>query len=340
MQYTSRNLKGLLLAGLLALAASGCAKDKTDDTPVPGGTGGGGKTTKSDLKIAVIPKGTAASFWQSIKQGADAAGKEEGVTIEWDGPDVETNIEAQVNLVQNKANSGVAGIVIAPTDREGLVPPVEAAIKKGIPVVAIDSSLATEQTAAYIATDNVEGGRKAADALAKSIGEQGKVGLLPFKKGAGSSDDREKGFLEQIKKYPNIQVLEPLYIDSDTAKAVDQTTNMITANPDLKGIFACNEPGGIGSANVLKQLGKTGQIKIVAYDTSPEEIKALEEGVIDALIVQDPYQMGYQGVKIVLKAIRKQPIEKKFVDSGVMVVTKENLSKPEVQKLINPTGAK
>jgi len=320
------------MAALLGLAVSGCPKE-TPSTP----TGGGGGASRK-LRIAVIPKGTTHSFWQMVKAGADAAGDEENVEIIWQGPSRETDYTEQINIVQNQVSSRVDGIVLAATDAESLIKPVEDAMAKGIPVVTIDSGLVKDRdpSLCYIATDNVEGGRRAADALAKEIGEQGKVGLMPFLKGAASSDERERGFLEGIKKYPNIQVATILYNDSDAAKALDRTAEMLTAHPDLAGIFAANEPGGVGAANYLKQRKLARKVKLVAYDTSEDELRALEEGTIQALIVQNPHKMGYEGVKTVLKAIRKQTIPQKYIDSGVMVVTKENLQSEEVQKLLKP----
>lgn len=335
MRIGKRGL-GLAFAATLALAVTGCPKENTGpDSSGGGGAGGGGGMSK--MKIAVIPKGTAHSFWQTVKAGADAAGREENVEIVWVGPAKENDVTDQINVLQNQASGGVNGVVIAATDASALVDPVKAVQAKGIPVVTIDSGLTDKEASlCYIATDNVEGGRRAADSLAKEIGEKGKVGLLGFSKGSASSDQRDQGFVEGISKYPNISIVSKLYTDSEVAKAVDQTNNMLTANPDIKGIFASNEPNGVGAAQVFKQRGISGRIKLVAYDSSKEEIEALKDGVIQATVVQDPYQMGYKGVKTVLKAIRKQPITEKFIDSGMTVVTKANLDTPEVQKLVNP----
>jgi len=319
-------------AAVVGVGVSGCPKSPP---PGSGGTGGGGGS--SAFKIAVIPKGTAHSFWQTVKAGAEAAAAEENAQIIWVGPAKENDITDQINVLQNQANSKVDGIVLAATDSNALVQPVKEIMARGIPVVTIDSGLADKDASlCYIATDNVEGGRQAAHALARLIGEKGKVGLLPFLKGAASSDEREKGFLEAIRQYPGIQVVSTLYTDSDVAKAKDQADNMLTAHPDIVGIFAANEPNGIGAAQALRQRGLAGKVKLVAYDCSEQELEALKEGVIQATVVQDPFRMGYLGVKTVLKAIRKQDIGPKYVDSGMKVVTKENLNDPEVQKLINP----
>lgn len=336
-----RNVGVLLMAAALGLGVTGCPKNApeagssaTPPNASAGAPGAGGGDSGKKLQIAVMPKGTAASFWQAVKAGAEQAGKEDNVEIIWQGPGSEGSITEQINLVQTQITNKIDGIVIAACDANALVKPLQEANAKGIPVVTIDSGVSDKSVPrAYIATDNVEGGRQAADALAKAIGEKGEVGLLIFQKGAASSDDREKGFEEGIKKYPNIKIVSTLEAN-DPQKSTDTVTNMLTANPNIAGIFAANEPNGIGAANVLKQKGLVGKVKLVAYDSSPEEIKALQDGTIQATIVQAPFQMGYKGVKTVLKAIKKEPITETFINSGMTVVTKDNLNTPEVQKLV------
>lgn len=336
MRFLNRLAIGAASAAIV-LAAAGCPKEKTPDA-AGGGGGGGGVSTK--YKIAVIPKGTKHQFWQSVNSGAQKAGQEEHVDIDWQGPQDEKRIQDQVDLVETKITSGVNGIVLAASDKTALVKPVKDAMAAKIPVAIIDSGIAEPDAAvAYIATDNVAGGKAAADALAKACGEKGKVGLLIFGKGSASSDDREKGFKDGIAKYPNMKLVSTLEA-SNPQQANDMATNMLTANPDIVGIFAANEPNGVGAANAIKQRSLVGKVKLVAYDSSDEEIKAIKDGIIQATVVQDPFQMGYKGVKTVLAAIRKQPIANKTIDSGMTVVTKENLDTPAVQKLINPAGAK
>ena len=194
-----------------------------------------------------------------------------------------------------------------------------------------------DESICYIATDNTKGGQLAAEELAKATGQKGNVGILIFKKGSASNDERESGFLETLKKYPNMHLVSNLEA-GDPTKAVDRTTDMLTANKDLVGIFAANQPNGEGAANVLKQKKLEGKVKLVAFDGSEDEVRALTDGTIQALVVQDPYRMGYEGVKTVLKAIHSQPIESKFVDSGVKVVTKDNMNTPEMQKVLKPGG--
>lgn len=325
----SKTLKIASLA-ILSFGLFGCPKE----TPKEGGEGktasGGGNAS---IRIAVIPKGTSHSFWKGMEAGAKAAGKEQKVEIIWQGPDKENDITSQVNLVQDQANKSVQGVVLAATDATALVAPIKGLKAKGIPVVTVDSGVKEDVADCYIATDNVLGGKLAAQELAKAIGDKGKVVMLAFLKGAVSNDEREKGFTDELKKHPGIQLVSTQYGNS-AADALDKTTNMFTANPEIVGIFAASEPNGVGAANYIRQNKLMEKVKLVAYDTSPEEVAALKEGTIGALIVQNPWEMGYQGVKTVLKAINKKPIDKKFLDSGVVVVNKANMGQPHVLRLL------
>ncbi len=321
---------GILGLGILL---GGCAK------PAPNSTPAGGTSSGTPLKIAVIPKGTANSYWLTVKLGAEAAAAKENATIVFNGPAQETDVTGQVDVVNNEITAGVNAIVLAACDQNALLAPAEKAVNAGIPVVTIDSGLnpSKDPSYEYIATDNVAAGVKAADALAAAMGGTGKVGVLGFIKGAASNDQRIQGFLQGIKKYPRIQVVSTLYDDSDTGKAVNQATNMLTANPSITGIFAANQPGGQGAASFLKQSGKVGKVKIVSFDGSNDEITDLKDGIIQALVVQNPYQMGYQGVMAAINAINKKPAAKKFADSGVTVVTLKNFNTAEVQQVLYPS---
>ncbi len=338
----------LALSGLCGVMLWGCPKENsgsggaasggTSTHSTAGGNMGGSGGEGKSLRIAVIPKGTANSFWLGVKAGADDAAKKLGnVEIIWQGPATENDVTQQVDVVSTQISNKVDGIVLAAVDSEALAQPVTAAKTAGIPTVTVDSGLlkGKDDSVCYIATDNVKGGQLAADKLAEAIGKKGNVGILIFKKGSASNDERESGFLEAMKKYPDIHVVSNLE-GGDPTKAVDRTNDMLTANKDLAGIFAANQPNGEGAAQVLKQKKLEGKVKLVAFDSSEDEIKGLQEGTIQALIVQNPYQMGYQGVETVLKAIKKETIDKKLQDSGVMVVTKDNLNTPDVQKLLKP----
>jgi ribose transport system substrate-binding protein len=224
---------------------------------------------------------------------------------------------------------------MAACDENALIPTLDKAIAAGIKVVTIDSGVKSDAPLSFVATDNVAAAKAAADALAKLIGGPGKVGLIPFVPGAATSELREQGFKEGVAANPGLELVATLYCHSDVAKAMDAARDMMTANPELKGIFAANEAAAIGAAQAIRTAGKQGQVFLVAFDAAEEEVAALREGVIQALIVQNPFNMGYLGVKTALDALAGKPVEKR-VDTGVLVVTKENIDTPEVQKIINP----
>ena len=297
------------------------------------GCGGG----KSGVTIAVVPKGTTQSFWLAVKAGAQDAAEEMGAEIIWKGPAKETDVAGQKRIIENFINQDVDAIVMAACNETALIPTIEQADKAGIPVVTIDSGVKSDVPKSFIATDNVEGAREAARVLAELIGEKGEVGLIPFVKGAATSNMREDGFKNEIKKYKDIELVSVLYSNSDIMQGVRVTEDMLTAKPGLAGIFAANEGGAVGAARALalRQLG--GKVKLVAFDAAPAEINALENGTIQALIVQNPYKMGYEGVKAAVRSINGEEVEPR-IDTGVTVVTMGNFDDPDIQKVLYPTG--
>jgi ribose transport system substrate-binding protein len=296
------------------------------------------KSPATTYRIAVVPKGTTHTFWKTVHAGAEKAGQEFGAKIEWKGPAEETDRAGQIAIIEDFINGKVDAIVMAACDAEALVPTVQQAIKAGIPVITIDSGIKTDDALSFVATDNVAGAEKAGEKLAELVGDEGKVGIIPFIKGAATSDMREEGFMKAMKAHPKISVVPPLYSQSNASEGLKAAENMLTRYPDLKGIFAANEPGAIGAAQAIKQRGKSGKVNLVAFDSAKAEVDALKEGVIQALVVQDPYKMGYDGVKAAVDAIQKKPVDKR-IDTGVMVVTMENFDDPAVQKLLFPEVA-
>lgn len=311
-----RRIGALLAIGLLAV---GCS------------------SSESDYTIAVIPKGLGHQFWKTIKLGADAAGEDFSAEILWNGPAKETEVAKQINIVQDMVNRGVDGIVMAACDENALIDTIQQAMDAGIPVVTIDSGVQSDLPVSFVATDNVAGAMAAADALAELIGGEGDVGLLPFVRGAATSEMRENGFKKGLENHAGLTLFSTLYTNSDVAKALSATQDMMTSNPNLAGIFAANEPACIGAMRAIEAAGKTGEIKLVAFDASEDQVAALKEGLVQALVVQNPFRMGHDGVKAVIDHIEGRPVEKR-IDTGVIVVTAENLDDPEIQALVNPKG--
>jgi ribose transport system substrate-binding protein len=324
------------LIGLSILAAA-CSKGG-DKSAV-----GAGKT----LTIAVIPKGTSHEFWKSIHAGAVQASQEltaagDSVKIIWKGPLREDDRELQIQVVEGFTTQGVQGMVLAPLDRRALVRPVEEAKAAGVPTVIIDSGLESDAMISYISTDNYKGGTLAADRLGQVLNGKGNVLVLRLQEGSQSTEERERGFLEQMKsKFPGIKVVSSdQYAGStrETAKAASE--NLLNHyGADLQGIFTSNESATVGMLLALQDMGKAGKVKFVGFDASQTLIDALKAHQLDGITVQNPMKMGYLGVKTMVAYLRKQPIEKK-VDTGVMMVTPENLAEPATQDVVNPPIAK
>lgn len=320
---------------IVFLLLAGCTRQSGQTT---GGSTSVGSTSGSPaLRIAVAPKGTAYDFWKAVKAGAEKAGQENGAQILWNGPSKETDTAGQITIIEDFITQKVDAIVMAATNATSLAPTIQKATDAGIPVVTIDSGVNSDLPKSLVATDNEKGAAEAARQLAKLIGGPGKVGMLPFIKGAATSDAREKGFKDGLKAHPELTLVSTLYSDGQSDTAMRKTEDMLTAHPDLAGLFAANEPGAIGAAQVLRMRGKAGTVKLVAFDAGAPEIKGLEEGTIQALIVQNPFQMGYLGVQTAVKVKRGDPVEKR-IDTGVTVVTRANMNEPAVQQLLYPMG--
>ncbi len=338
--------KTLPLLSLFAIAtfAAGCVRDtettapSAPNTPPTGASspGGGKKGATDKLKIAVVPKGTTHEFWQTVHAGAKAAGEELNCEILWNGPKAETEIQEQIDIINNYASQGVDGVSMAACDKEALVKTVDDLEAKGIPVVTIDSGIEPDKSRSFIATDNVEAAKLAAREMGKLLGGKGKVAVLIFQKGAGTSDQREQGFLEGIKEFPDIKVIPPVETKSDSAKAADAMETLLSANPDLNGVFAANEPNVVGAAGVLEAKKLTGKVKLIGFDASKAEIEYLKKKVVQGVVVQDPFKMGYEGVKALAQIVRGQGTPEKRIDTGAKVITPENMETPEMRKLLYP----
>ncbi len=284
--------------------------------------------------IAVIPKGTSHFFWQSVHAGAEQAAKENGVEIMWKGPEHEIDYAAQINIVEDAINRRVDGIVLAPTHKDALVPIVERAGREGIPVAIFDSGIGTENYVSYVATNNVQGGAVAADRLATRLGGKGKVAILGVKAGSVSTDQREQGFQDTIKqKYPGIEIVAFQYGEADRARSLDRATDILTAHPELNGFFASNESSTVGVVQALKQKGLGGKVILVGFDSSPNLIDDLKAGAIDSLVLQNPFKIGYESVKAMAAKLNGQT-PPRLIDTGVALLTKDNLETPPMQQLL------
>ncbi len=321
--------KIILLIVLAAITLAGCQPRKS--------------SSGQKLTIAVIPKGTSHEFWKSIHAGAIKAARElsaPGAEVEviWKGPLREDDREQQIQVVEGFASQGVSGMVLAPLDNRALVRPVEEARTAGVPAVIIDSALETQSIVSFVATDNRKGGMLGADRLGELLGGKGKVILLRYAEGSASTEEREAGFLQEMKqKFPNIELISTdQYAGAtrDTAKRASE--NLLNRfGDDVQGIFCPNESTTAGMLSALQDIGKAGKVMFVGFDTSQMFVDAMKAKQLHGIVVQNPFNMGYLGVKTLVDSLRGKAVEKR-IDTGVTVITPDNLEAKEMQSLLHP----
>lgn len=291
---------------------------------------------QSGTVIGVIPKSQAHLFWQAVHAGTVAAAQKAGVEIAWNAPSTETDYARQVAIVDDMIQRRVNAILLAPTDREALVPAIERAAKAGIPLTIFDSGANTESYVSFVATNNYEGGVEGARRLAEILKEKGKVAMIGVTPGSASTLERENGFRETLEKeFPELQLAAFQYGMSDRARSLAVAEDFLTAHPDLDGIFASNESGTLGAAQAVKARGLAGKVKVVGFDTSPSLVEDLQAGVIDALVLQDPFQMGYLAVGTLLRHLKGE-VPPRRINLTPAVATAANLAEGDIERLLDP----
>ncbi len=286
--------------------------------------------------IAVVPKGTAHLFWVSVQAGAMAAGQQSGVDITWQGPPAETDYDRQIQIVDSMLARHVDGLALAATERKALVQSLDRAAALGIPVTVFDSGVDSDKYMTFIATNNYEGGQIAARELARLVKGKGTVAMVENAPGSASTMDRERAFEDVIhKEYPQIEIVARQFGLSDRAKAMTAAENILTAHPDLNGMFASAEPSSLGAALALKARGMGGKVRLVAFDASEPMVEELKAGIIDATVAQDPFGMGFQAVKTLVDKLNGQT-PPKHIDLSPHLIHREDLDKPEIHALLFP----
>ena len=307
-----------------------------------GSCGGGGEPADGKLTIAVIPMGTTHEHWKSIHAGAEKAAAELDVEIIWKGPQKEDDREQQIGVVEDMISRRVDGIVLAPLDRTGLRRPVAEAHQAGVPTVVIDSGLEGDVQISFVATDNYQGGVLGAKRLSEVMGGKGKAILMRAMVGVESTMDRERGFLEEIRNHPGIEMIsDNQYGGITTETSYQLGENLLNRFSEIDGIFCPNESTTFGMLRALTDAGKAGKIHFIGFDTSQKLIDALAQGHLEGLVVQNPFGMGELSVNTIVNYIRnpeQQPTKR--IDTGIVVATPENMNEPKIQSLLKPPIAK
>jgi ribose transport system substrate-binding protein len=304
----------------------------------------GAVAAETNYTIAVIPKGTTHEFWKSVHAGAVKAQRElvakgAKVDIIWKGPLREDDRDQQIQVVENFMTRRVSGIVLAPLDFRALAAPVANADRAGIPVVVFDSALDSDKYVSFVATDNHKGGELAAEYMAKLLGGKGNVILLRYAVGSASTEAREAGFLETLKaKFPDIKVISSDQYSGATRETSYQASqNLLNRfGREVNGVFTPNEGSTIGMTKALKDIGKAGgKVKVIGFDTGEQSLIDMKNGDVQGLVIQDPLRMGYLGVMTLVQHLRGEPVEKR-IDTGVQMVTPENMNDPAMKDLVHP----
>lgn len=291
-------------------------------------------------KIPVIVKDTTSFYWQIVFAGARQAGKDLGVDVPQLGAQSESDISGEISILENAVSEKPAAIVIAPTEFKALGKPIDAAAKK-VPIIGIDSAADSTAFTSFLTTDNVQGGRIAGDGLAAAIAAkygkaEGDVAIITSLPGVGSLDARNKGFKEQIAaKYPGLKLVADKVSDGQATTGLNIMTDLITANPKLRGVFADNLIQCEGAGQAIAENKKGDTIKLVCFDADDKTIGFLKDGNVAALLLQDPYRMGYEGVKIALEASKGQKVPKS-IDTGATLITKANMNEAKEHALLYP----
>jgi ribose transport system substrate-binding protein len=317
-------MKKLLLATAVAVAAGFAAPTSYAAEPT----------------IPIIVKDTTSNYWQIVLAGARKAGKDLGVNVPELGAQSESDINGQISILENAVSEKPAALVISPTEFKALGKPIDEAAKK-TPIIGIDSAADSKSFTSFLTTDNVQGGRIAADGLAEGITAkygkaEGDVALITSLPGVGSLDQRAKGFKEELAaKYPGLKLVADKFADGQATTGLNIMTDLITANPDLRGVFASNLIMAQGAGQAIAENKKADAIKLIGFDSDDKLIGFLKDGTIYALVVQDPYRMGYDGIKTAL-AVSKGEKVAKDVDTGANLITKANMGGEKQNALLNP----
>jgi ribose transport system substrate-binding protein len=326
----SRRLIAVLVA--LAVALATLASSAALGSSASPQKGASAKKTYTFYLVAGI---ASDAFYLTMKKGAQAAGKKLGVKVVFTGSAAAFSPPTQIPFLNGAIARKPDAILIAPTDKTALIAPIQRAISAGIPVVTVDTFISKPIAFTNVSTDNVAGGKAAADALVKAIGGSGEVASISVNPGISTTDQRSQGFAAELKKYPKVKYLGVQYCNDDQTKASNQTSALLAGHPNLKGMFAMNVVSGNGVTQAVRAKGKSGKVKLVEFDAGPPQVQALKAGTIDALIAQYPYGIGKLGVQLAYKYVtgHKTGIKKHY-GTGSAIITRANVNKPAFKKYL------
>ncbi|MFA3875941.1 ABC transporter substrate-binding protein [Streptomyces sp. MMCC 100] len=316
---TTRAVRAAAAAITLALTVTACGGQAD---------GEGGKPY-----IAIVSKGFQQQFWQAVKEGAEREAKKQGVTISFEGPATETEVEAQVNMVANSLGKKPDAIGLAALDSRAVEPSLKQAKRDGVPVIAFDSGVDSDIPLTTAATDNKAAAAEAAEHMAEALGGKGKVAMVVHSQTSGSGIDRRDGFADWMREHaPGIELLPVQYGGGDQTKSADITKAIIAGNPGVKGIYGSNEGSAMGVIQGVKESGRT-DITTIGFDSGQGQINAINEGRMRGAITQNPIKIGEQVVASAVKAIKGEELPE-VIDTGYFWYDKTNIDSPRISPVL------
>jgi ribose transport system substrate-binding protein len=300
-----------------------------------GAFAGGQKADDGVIRIELVSKGFQHQFWQYVRQGAEKAGAELGVTVNFVGPESETQKDKQAEMFETALGKKPAAICFAALDAESQKTLVARAKAAGIPVVTFDATVNSDDPVCFVATDSAAAGAVAADKMAEALGENGgKVAIICHDQTNTTGILRRDGFINQVKaKYPNIQLVGVQYGDGDPLKSTEICKTVMTANKDLAGYYATNEGSAIGLANAIKEMNMKGKIIGIGFDSGKTQMDAIRDGTLYGAVQQNPVRIGYDAVQMAYKAYKGESVPK-VVDTGIVWSDTKNIDSAEVKAVI------
>ncbi|WP_242403899.1 substrate-binding domain-containing protein [Paenibacillus pini] len=300
-------------------------------------TGSGATLHESSTirRVDMIVKMNHGDFWKTVKMGAEVAAKEYNVDLKFKGPQNENDIEGQIQLMDESIKGKADAIILSASDYMKLAQVTDRAAFYKIPVISMDSEVASARVKSFVGTNNYEAGQMAAERLVMLTGEQGRIGVMNFVKGSKNGDEREEGFMDYIARYPDVRVVSVEYCESDEQIARTLTRKMVAEHPEMNGIVALNEVASIGTAEEIQKLGIGGRVKVIAFDSPDKVMELLQEGIVQATVIQNPFNNGYLAVQQAVKAIEGDDIQER-VDTHTKMIDLDNMLWPENQKLLFP----
>ncbi|MPZ00844.1 MAG: substrate-binding domain-containing protein [Actinophytocola sp.] len=285
-------------------------------------------------QIAIVSKGFQHQFWQAVQKGAQQAAKEFGAEITFEGPDSESDVDEQIQMLQTALDRSPDAIGFAALDSQASIPLMQRAQQSDIPVIAFDSGVDSDVPVATAATDNKAAAALAAEKMVEQIGGKGKVALVVHDQTSVSGTDRRDGFTDYIKKNaPDVEIVSIQYGGGDQLKSTDLAKTIMQANPDLDGIFGSNEGSAIGVVNAVKELRKQGDLTVIGFDSGQAQINAINDELMTGAITQDPIDIGYQTVKTAVDALNGKQVEK-VIDTEYYWYDKSNIDDPEIKEVL------